>query len=817
MFSEWLLGAMLWPYPQASQQQNLFGPSSSKRPHREAPSSCSVASSVSPGGDGSAQSNQCKPSYLTTDQAPIEQDEILVRAQKPRGSVRSETEPLRTLSPIDVRAFGAQSLRELLNALGNEVSSDRVDGQTQPVVLLNGRRLSSFDEIASYPPEAIERVEIYPEQLALELGFAANQKVVNLVTFKRFTQLNGQIDGLATTEGAGEQIGLSTQFLKIIDDTRLSGGLTVRKAAGISEADRGIIQPEGQAADAPLRSLSPKTRQVGVNLGYAGVLFKDTTFSLTGGWQSNDADLLLGQLSGTIIKQQTRNRAFNLGSSLSGGVGNWRWDNVTTYNNGRTVNTVSGAREPDSSAGRSSYVSQTLQNDLSLGRRVLRVPAGYLSTRLRVGLTQENIESRIGIEGADSSALSRRALEVFGSFSLPISTFDKPLPIDIGQVTFISAVGLRKISSRSLLQSWTASLTWKLSDNIQFFLSRERRAAAPSLIQLALPSLPIPNVRVFDFARGDSVDIVQLTGGNQTLKNEISSLFDVSTRVYPFKTKDIYISLAYSARTTREKILEFPILSTDLQRALPDRFMFDGSGDITAVDARPFNAAASTSKLLNLRLNWTRQIGKSSPENRIGVNPNPGGELPAGLVPEGSEIIYAPPGTALPPDLINALSRVFFSLNYTVRLEDTVRLSPQLPSLSLLDGFALNQFGGPPRHEVRITGGLFRQGLGASFNLNWRSDALTQSTLLRDSINGASVKFDYHPTLDVKAFLYPQDRVIGTVPGVFKGLQLSLGVNNLFNTRPSATDQSGNTPLRLQSAYRDPVGRSVVLYIRKVL
>jgi outer membrane receptor protein involved in Fe transport len=48
-----------------------------------------------------------------------------------------------------------------------------------------------------------------------------------------------------------------------------------------------------------------------------------------------------------------------------------------------------------------------------------------------------------------------------------------------------------------------------------------------------------------------------------------------------------------------------------------------------------------------------------------------------------------------------------------------------------------------------------------------------------------------------------------------KQTRFSLSVNNLLNERQRVTDTIGNTPLRYQFGYRDPVGRTVEIEVRK--
>jgi iron complex outermembrane recepter protein len=50
----------------------------------------------------------------------------------------------------------------------------------------------------------------------------------------------------------------------------------------------------------------------------------------------------------------------------------------------------------------------------------------------------------------------------------------------------------------------------------------------------------------------------------------------------------------------------------------------------------------------------------------------------------------------------------------------------------------------------------------------------------------------------------------------WRGTRLSFNVLNAFNDRQSVRDPFGATPLQYQPAYRDPIGRTVELEIRKV-
>ena len=69
------------------------------------------------------------------------------------------------------------SVSELLGALAPQVQGNN---NGPPVVLLNGQRNSRFSEIRDLPTEAISRVDILPEEVALK--YAAGARVEDVAS-----------------------------------------------------------------------------------------------------------------------------------------------------------------------------------------------------------------------------------------------------------------------------------------------------------------------------------------------------------------------------------------------------------------------------------------------------------------------------------------------------------------------------------------------------------------------------------------------------------------------------------------------------------
>ena len=99
-------------------------------------------------------------------------DEIVVEGVRTRGSLDVPQAPILELDEADIAALGTTSVEEMLSAIAPQTGSTRGrGGGGHPIVLVNGIRIGSFRELRSYPPEAIEKVEVLPEEVAQSLGF----------------------------------------------------------------------------------------------------------------------------------------------------------------------------------------------------------------------------------------------------------------------------------------------------------------------------------------------------------------------------------------------------------------------------------------------------------------------------------------------------------------------------------------------------------------------------------------------------------------------------------------------------------------------
>ena len=179
---------------------------------------------------------------------PAEEDdgdvsEVVI--QRPRGSARGDIPPEVVLDAEQIQAYGANDIGELLTALEPLTRSTRGRGDGRPIVLINGRRTSGFQEVSSIPIEAIERTEVLPEEVALSYGYPADQRVVNFVLKPAFQQTSARLFGSVTTRGGRESGGAGGNYMKIDKSARWNLQIDASHNEALYENDRSLIRDPG--------------------------------------------------------------------------------------------------------------------------------------------------------------------------------------------------------------------------------------------------------------------------------------------------------------------------------------------------------------------------------------------------------------------------------------------------------------------------------------------------------------------------------------------------------------------------------------------
>ncbi len=103
--------------------------------------------------------------------------EIIVRSGRVRGQLFVDQAPLLQLDETAIAAEGVTSITDLIAQISARTGSARGrGGGGGPVILVNGIRIGSFREFANYPPEALAKVEVFPEEVAQRFGFPPDRR-----------------------------------------------------------------------------------------------------------------------------------------------------------------------------------------------------------------------------------------------------------------------------------------------------------------------------------------------------------------------------------------------------------------------------------------------------------------------------------------------------------------------------------------------------------------------------------------------------------------------------------------------------------------
>lgn len=189
------------------------------------------------------------PQQPTAQPAPAPQEDaydlgtVTVTTSRPRGSVNSDIPADVTLSAQEIQAFGASNIAELLTYLEPITRSSRGDGP--PIMLVNGRRTTGMQEIRGIPSEAIERIETFPEEVALQYGYRADQRVINFVLKAAFRSITGEVTGRASLQGGRTTAEVEGNVLRISGGNRWSMDAEHERSTPLFESERDIRRDPG--------------------------------------------------------------------------------------------------------------------------------------------------------------------------------------------------------------------------------------------------------------------------------------------------------------------------------------------------------------------------------------------------------------------------------------------------------------------------------------------------------------------------------------------------------------------------------------------
>lgn len=151
-----------------------------------------------------------------------------------------DVQPERSLDRDAIDSYGLSTIDELLNELQVELGSD----EDFPLILVNGERLNSIDEIGALPVEVLRGLVILPRGSAVRAGGTASQRVISLTLRPSVRSVTLTAATKIATEGDWHSDRGEIILTSIKGSTRANLALRTRRDQLLFESDRGIIQPD---------------------------------------------------------------------------------------------------------------------------------------------------------------------------------------------------------------------------------------------------------------------------------------------------------------------------------------------------------------------------------------------------------------------------------------------------------------------------------------------------------------------------------------------------------------------------------------------
>ncbi len=737
---------------------------------------------------------------------------IVVTGQRLRGAVATDVPPEVSIGAPAIRALGAADLDEVFEDLAPEIAASG-DGSTKQapaaIVLVNGQRIAGFSSIKDFPPEAISRIDVFPEKVALQYGYAAGQRVVNVVLRARYHALTvlardtlapdnwrgiyrAKVDLIRIDENSHWNIDLDYRHLDpIFAGSTLSGPVS----------DGGSIPKHTYATqDDHLTVSGASTRNFGdISAELTGSLDLDAMQSRPG-LSDEDGDLLasegLSDLATGPLNRVDRTVEAQTNLTLNGKIDSWHWSFIGKLDETTRVTQTDGATGTDTLAAILlpspgllghrcgagvdtdcvSTTTRTASGDYFLNGNLFSLPAGAVTAAVRSGFVFSGIRSDSPLtQDADRN---RTEGNIQANLDFPLTSRASA----IGKLSAGVNGELRQLSDFGTLSTIGSTLEWSPTERIDLLATYSREQQAPTLLQLNEGALATPDLREYDFVKDDTAIVQRIDGGNDDLVRQTSQIEKLRLQVNPLRSVNLTLSTEYTLARTRNPIANLTAATAAAMAAFPDRFTRNDDGYLTAIDASPVNLDHRDQQQLRSGLTYSTAFGTAHSD-------------------------LARDGTPKPP----TRNQFQIALYHTWRLQDDVVLRDGQPKLSLLDGGIISDTGGTPTHQIELQTTVSTGAWSADINAVWQSRVTADAGTLSDD----RLTFSQGITLNLRLQFNLNDQrwLIRRLP--FLGGNLNLSADNLLGAHTKVRDSNNSVPLAYEQSYLNPTGRTFRITLRK--
>jgi hypothetical protein len=630
--------------------------------------------------------------------------EIIVRSGRVRGQLFVDQAPLLQLDETAIAAEGVTSITDLIAQISARTGSARGrGGGGQPVILVNGIRIGSFREFANYPPEALAKVEVFPEEVAQRFGFPPDRRVINLILKDNYSNRQLDLEFEAPSRGGYTRNEERLGILKIANGGRINASVQVEDTTLLTEAERNVPQTDGSQSlvagdpdQADFRSLLADTFGLDANVSWAKAIVESgTSLSANLNYARNESRSLDGLNTVTLtapggdaalrtfgadtpLARRTASDTVSAAGSINQPLNAFRL--TTTFDGSfseteteidRRLGTAQLQVFRDAAAAGTLAITGPLPTDTANGfdiafRRTITtetqatlegplatLPAGEVLATFDLGFDWRRIESS-DTRSLTGAELTRRRLSTGTNLVVPLTSTREEFLDALGDFTLNLQAGLEELSDFGLLGDWNAGITWKPTDGLDLSATYIWREVAPSLSALGDPQVTNFNVPVFDFVRGETVLAEVLTGGNPALPPETQRDWKFSANwELPF-WEGSRLTVDYILNRSDDVVSAFPQITAETEAAFPGRITRDADGRVVRVDRRSVSFAETRADRLQFTFSTNGSIGAPAGGGGFGGGGGRfgggggggGGGAPAAPAPAAAQ--PAPPTTGAP-------------------------------------------------------------------------------------------------------------------------------------------------------------------------
>ena len=825
-------------------------------------------------------------------------EEVTVVAERLRFGVSGPIEPEVQYDAASIRGLAVSSLEELLDEIAPDVSSGRGRQDSRPVVLLNGQRIASFREIRTYPPEAVERVEVYPEEVALKFGYRANQKVVNFILREQFRSVTTETEFSGSTDGEGNAGEIDAGFLTLSNGARTSIHFEANSQQPVLESDRSVVaesesQPSSLSgniygsqlnaeldpalsslagapvfsaslpanltnpvlqdlvasanntdftSEEPFRTLVSDQQSATLSVSHARPLSETVLLTISSELSLDESaskqglaefsyeipanhpaspfsnSVLLKRYFSEVLQREGQTERGELNVTLAGRTGGWQWSwlnsavfekSETDTDRGITADAFiadinNGLANPFILPTEYSLFSEDaeartrdLQSRLLFNGDLWETSIGAATSTISLSYRIEDQTSQTTtLTSINKSDLDRDTSEASGTFEMPVFESDS-----WGDLSINSKLELNHLSDFGTLVVLDGGFTWKQSPGIRVTASYTREEGAPSISQLGDALTSTPNRRLFDFATGQTISATQVSGGNPNLRADERRVFRLGLRAEPFDEHDISFSAEFIQSEIDNPIVSFPSPSIEIEAAFPDRFDRDTLGALLVYDSRAINLEREERQEFRWGIRYTKSLETKRPTR-------PGGADASQRPPRGDGANRGR-RSGNPGD---RGGRLRLSLNHTWTLKDELTIAQGLAPIDYVGHSGAGRSGDGAEHQINLRASFSQRGFGSRLKVTWQESTTSLPQ------NGVS-EFSEDALLQVDADIFytfnRRSPVVQNLPWL-DNARIKLGIDNVFNERPSIRDVNGFIPAGQSADELDPLGRVVELEFRKL-